>query len=114
MEDIKVIYDFAFFRSMKIQNAAIGLDLKQKYREHSPYSKLKQIYNKYHFTALNKNELLLKKLSRHEACTASIHCRKLENAGCRQHKTAINPREKYFNKIEPTTLSVFLFLSLSL
>jgi hypothetical protein len=61
-----------------------------------------------------ETELLLKKLSRHEACTASIHCRKLENAGCRQHKTAINPREKYFNKIEPTTLSVFLFLSLSL
>ena len=114
MENIKVICDFAFFRSMKIQNAVIGLDLKQKYREHSPYSKLKQIYNKYHFTTLNKNELPLKKLSRHEACTASIHCRKLENAGCRQHKTAINPREKYFNKIEPTTLSVFLFLSLSL
>lgn len=74
------------------------MDLKQKYREHSPYSKLKQIYNKYHFTALNKNELLLKKLSRHEACTASIHCRKLENAGCRQHKTAINPREKYYDR----------------
>lgn len=114
MENIKVICDFAFFRSMKIQYKVIGLDLKQKYREHSPYSKLKQIYNKYHFTALNKNELPLKKLSRHEACTASIHCRKLENAGCRQHKTAINPREKYFNKIKPTTLSVFLFLSLSL
>ena len=46
---------------MKIQNAVIGLDLKQKYREHSPYSKLKQIYNKYHFTALNKNELPLKR-----------------------------------------------------
>ena len=114
MENIKVICYFDFFSSMKIQNAVIGLDLKQKYREHSPYSKLKQIYNKYHFTALNKNELPLKKLSRHEACTASIHCRKLENAGCRQHKTAINPREKYFNKIKPTTLSVFLFLSLSL
>ena len=112
MENIKAICDFAFFRSMKIQNVVIGLDLKQKYREHSPYSKLKQIYNKYHFTALNKNELPLKKLSRHEACTASIHCRKLENAGCRQYKTAINPREKYFNKIEPTTLSVFLFLYL--
>ena len=70
----------------------LPLDLKQKYREHSPYSKLKQIYNKYHFTMLNKNELPLKKLSRHEACTASIHCRKLENAGCRQHKTVINPR----------------------
>lgn len=46
--EYKVICDFAFFRSMKIQNAVIGLDLKQKYREHSPYSKLKQIYNKYH------------------------------------------------------------------
>ena len=114
MEIIKTASGFAFFHKTKIQNAVIGLDLKQKYREHSPYSKLKQIYNKYHFTTLNKNELPLKKLSRHEACTASIHCRKLENAGCRQHKTAINPREKYFNKIEPTTLSVFLFLSLSL